>query len=31
VLREKAAVFVDGRYTLQVRDQVDVAVFEPVP
>ena len=29
VLAEKAAVFVDGRYTLQVRDQVDVALFEP--
>src|SRR5918997_2056901 len=28
---DKAAIFVDGRYTLQVRDQVDVAVFEPVP
>jgi Xaa-Pro aminopeptidase len=23
VLGEKAAIFVDGRYTLQVRDQVD--------
>ena len=29
VLADKAAVFVDGRYTLQVRDQVDVALFEP--
>jgi Xaa-Pro aminopeptidase len=29
VLRGKAAIFVDGRYTLQVRDQVDLAVFEP--
>lgn len=28
VLREKAAIFVDGRYTLQVRDQVDTHVFE---
>ncbi len=28
ILRERAAVFVDGRYTLQVRDQVDQAVFE---
>ncbi len=28
ILREKAAVFVDGRYTLQVRDQVDQALFE---
>ena len=26
VLVDKAAVFVDGRYTLQVRDQVDAAV-----
>lgn len=30
VLSETAYVFVDGRYTLQVRDQVDLAVFEPV-
>ncbi|MHB1219400.1 MAG: aminopeptidase P family protein [Alphaproteobacteria bacterium] len=29
VLRDKAAIFVDGRYTLQVRDQVDTASFEP--
>ena len=29
VLLDKAAIFVDGRYTLQVRDQVDVATFEP--
>ncbi len=28
VLLEKAAVFVDGRYTLQVRDQVDMAAYE---
>ena len=28
VLAEKAAIFVDGRYTLQVRDQVDLALFE---
>src|SRR5262249_28650393 len=27
VLKEEAAVFVDGRYTLQVRDQVDSALF----
>ena len=26
-LLDKAAVFVDGRYTLQARDQVDTAVF----
>jgi len=30
VLRDKAAVFVDGRYTLQVRAQVDLSVFKPV-
>ena len=29
VLAETAAIFVDGRYTLQVRQQVDTAVFEP--
>ena len=29
VLLDEAAVFVDGRYTLQVRQQVDTAVFEP--
>lgn len=29
VCADKAAIFVDGRYTLQVRDQVDIAVFEP--
>lgn len=28
VLKDRAAVFVDGRYTLQVRDQVDDACFE---
>jgi len=28
ILQDKAAVFVDGRYTLQVRDQVDQTVFE---
>ena len=27
VLKERAAIFVDGRYTLQVRDQVDGAIF----
>jgi Xaa-Pro aminopeptidase len=27
VLAERAAIFVDGRYTLQVRDQVDTALF----
>ena len=28
ILKDKAAVFVDGRYTLQVRDQVDQSLFE---
>jgi Xaa-Pro aminopeptidase len=28
ILRDKAAVFVDGRYTLQVRNQVDEGLFE---
>jgi Xaa-Pro aminopeptidase len=28
ILKDKAAIFVDGRYTLQVRDQVDSQVFE---
>ena len=30
VLADKAAIFVDGRYTLQVRNQVDVEAFSPV-
>ena len=30
VLQDRAAIFVDGRYTLQVRDEVDGAAFEPV-
>src|SRR5579864_6786947 len=29
VLADKAAVFVDGRYTLQVRNQTDTKLFEP--
>ncbi len=29
VLADKAAVFVDGRYTLQVRNQTDLSLFEP--
>ena len=29
ILRDKAAIFVDGRYTLQVREQVDTGLFEP--
>ena len=28
ILKDRAAVFVDGRYTLQVRDQVDQDTFE---
>ncbi|MFA7638532.1 MAG: aminopeptidase P family protein [Parvibaculum sp.] len=28
VLKDKAAIFVDGRYTLQVRTQVDLDTFE---
>jgi Xaa-Pro aminopeptidase len=28
ILKEKAAVFVDGRYAIQVRDQVDQGLFE---
>src|SRR5665213_2116314 len=28
ILRDKAAIFVDGRYTLQVRGQVDEDLFE---
>lgn len=28
ILQEKAAIFVDGRYTIQVRQQVDKALFE---
>jgi Xaa-Pro aminopeptidase len=31
VLKTKAAIFVDGRYTLQVSEQVDGAVFSPQP
>jgi Xaa-Pro aminopeptidase len=30
ILRDRAAIFVDGRYGLQVREQVDRSVFEPV-
>lgn len=30
ILTEKAAIFVDGRYTLQVLDQVEVSLIEPV-
>ena len=31
VLADRAALFVDGRYILQARDQVDAAVFAIVP
>lgn len=30
VLADRAAIFVDGRYTLQVRNEVDTALVEPV-
>lgn len=30
VASDRAAVFVDGRYTLQVRNEVDVALFTPL-
>ncbi|MDB5595994.1 MAG: peptidase [Hyphomicrobiales bacterium] len=30
VLDEAAAIFIDGRYTIQVREQVDTKVFTPV-
>ena len=29
MLSDSAAIFVDGRYTVQVREQVDPAVFTP--
>lgn len=29
VLKDKAAIFVDGRYTLQVQEQTDTGQFEP--
>src|ERR1700739_2131200 len=28
LFQDKAALFVDGRYTLQARDQVDLGLFE---
>jgi len=31
VLRDKAALFVDGRYTIQAREQVDADAFAVVP
>src|SRR5215813_11898205 len=30
VLAERAVLFVDGRYTLQARDQIDTSLFEIV-
>jgi Xaa-Pro aminopeptidase len=30
VLRDKATLFVDGRYTLQAPSQIDMATYEPV-
>ncbi|TFF18724.1 aminopeptidase P family protein [Jiella endophytica] len=30
VLKDRAAILVDGRYTLQVRDQVDLSVVTPL-
>jgi Xaa-Pro aminopeptidase len=29
VMAERAAIFIDGRYTLQVRQEVDTTLFEP--
>ncbi len=29
VLADKAAIFVDGRYTLQIKQQTDTKLFEP--
>jgi Xaa-Pro aminopeptidase len=29
VLADRAAIFVDGRYTLQIKEQVDTTIFEP--
>src|ERR1700688_1335784 len=29
VLRDRGGVFVDGRYTLQVRQQTDTSLFDP--
>jgi Xaa-Pro aminopeptidase len=31
VLKDRAALFVDGRYTLQAKEQVDLSLVEPVP
>src|SRR5580692_10022062 len=29
VLKDRAAIFADGRYTLQVRSQTDTSLFDP--
>lgn len=29
LMKDRAAIFVDGRYTIQVRSQVDTAIFTP--
>lgn len=31
IFQDHTALFVDGRYTLQVRDQVDLALITPIP
>ena len=31
VLADKAGVFIDGRYRTQVKEQVDLSAFQPVP
>ncbi len=31
ILQNQAAIFVDGRYTLQVRDEVDTSLIAPLP
>ncbi len=31
IFQDHAVLFVDGRYTLQVRDQVDLSIVTPVP
>lgn len=31
ILQNKAAIFIDGRYTLQVQNEVDLNVLTPVP
>ena len=31
ILKDRAVLFVDGRYKLQVKEQVDLSLIEPVP